>query len=587
MCRFAKNTSRLIFSMIFLLLYGQLNAQSQVPTRALKTCRDETSSQYAGRFKVNGSSVLIVEENQGEITLRPIFWRSTQPLRRINGDLFAVEERADRQVEFIRDGNGCVAKIKVAGFGDDGVFSRLGKERTPIELLFAGQAVKAAGRMVRAEPQGIENFIKIAANLLQKFPSKSSDAVKFLRALVKYYPQNSTVYAVLGDAYIASGDRRAAQQNYLRAYQLNSKNQAAIRGLRRLKALPSPLLNKQTGWMIPFSLDDLFKPPTPREIKEIEAGWAKRDLAPRNVKEEASGKLDLGFTQATVRIISHSVHGQKHYGAIIVPDGIGKAAPVILDLKGVSWDYFPLNLNDIISPKILGEEQKNFIYFVPAFRGEVINFDAKEYISEGDRTDSWDGATDDALAFLNAALSITSQAAANRICAFGKSRGGSVALLAGIRNPKIKSVLDWAGPVDWFELMGTGGWTQKEIATDALFNKATPKEDGGQFIERFLAKSVEGKNKLLLREVRLKMLASSPLYFARKLPPRLQIHYGIEDEMVPFANGQQLAQAIRSQKRKASMFEAFFYPNAGHDLDQKMAYRQSKIFLRSLLLSDK
>jgi cephalosporin-C deacetylase-like acetyl esterase len=39
-------------------------------------------------------------------------------------------------------------------------------------------------------------------------------------------------------------------------------------------------------------------------------------------------------------------------------------------------------------------------------------------------------------------------AAPKRICAFGKSRGGRVALLAAIRDSRIKLVLDWAGSVD-------------------------------------------------------------------------------------------------------------------------------------------
>jgi dipeptidyl aminopeptidase/acylaminoacyl peptidase len=312
----------------------------------------------------------------------------------------------------------------------------------------------------------------------------------------------------------------------------------------------------------------------------VETTWAQRDLAPEAVREETTGRLNLGSTNASVRIISYRVHGQKNYGAIIIPDGVGAKAPVILDLKGVSWDYFPLHLNSIIAPKILGEAQNKFVYFVPSFRGEVLDFDNRQYVSEGDRTDSWDGAADDALAFLNAALTITPQADASRICAFGKSRGGSLALLAGIRDPKIKFVIDWAGPVDWFGLMGTDGWTQKEIVRDALLFKAAPQEEGGQFIERFLAKSISGNQSL--REARIKMLASSPLYFAERLPLKIQIHYGEEDEMVPLVNGRKLLQRIK--KRNSTFAEAYFYPSSGHDLDLEKAYRRSKIFLLRHLL---
>jgi dipeptidyl aminopeptidase/acylaminoacyl peptidase len=284
--------------------------------------------------------------------------------------------------------------------------------------------------------------------------------------------------------------------------------------------------------------------------------------------------IDLGHVKAQVRIVSHSVHGFKHYGAIIVPEGAetGKH-PVILDLKGVSWDFFPLNLNNLISPAFLGADQGRFIYVVPSFRGEVMKFDGAEYRSEGDRTDSWDGATDDALALLNAALKITPQADRARICAFGKSRGGSVALLAGIRDKRITRVLDWAGPADWFALMGSGGWTQEEIIREALLKRSQLKEEGGQFIERFLLKAVEGNWKPA--DVRRKMIQDSPVYFAERLPPT-QAHYGVEDEIVPVANGRALAAKVKG--------EFFYHDNAGHDLNQKIAFRESKKFVMEMLL---
>ena len=221
---------------------------------------------------------------------------------------------------------------------------------------------------------------------------------------------------------------------------------------------------------------------------------------------------------------------------------------------------------------------------MPSFRGEVLKFDGKEYVSEGDRTDSWDGAADDALALLNTALSITPNADINRICAFGKSRGGSVALLAGIRDSKIKSVVDWAGPVDWFELMATEGWTQKEIVADGLLNEAASKDDGGQFIERYLTKAIAGKWNL--QQARLKMLAGSPLYFAERLP-KTQIHYGMEDEMVPIANGYALDRIMRKANRNSVKFESFFHLNAGHDLNPAIASDESKKFVLSLLSSAK
>lgn len=518
-------------------------------------------------------SVLIVKEIDGELTLRPIFWRALQPLKQRTGDAFGIEQREDRFVEFVRDAQGCVNAVKISGFGDDGTFPRLGDGRAPVEFLLAGQPEKAAELMIKADKRGVERFTAMGRNLLARFPSKAADAAGFLETLSRYYPNSAETHAALGDARIATGERCLALKSFRRSLDLDSDNSAAATGLRRLNAIHPTPEEIAAGWTVPFPLDYVFAAPTEAEIKASEADWAKRDLSVNGVREVKTDTVDLGRVKAQVKIISHIVRGYKHYGAIIIPEGAGKGKqPVILDLKGVSWNYFPLDLNNLQSPAFLGSDQGKFIYIVPSFRGEVMKFGGVEYLSGGDRTDSWDGATDDALALLNAALSITPQADAARICAFGKSRGGSVALLAGIRDKRINRVLDWAGPADWFSLMATGGWTQEEIIRDALLKKASPKEDGGQFIERFLLKAVAGR--WGLANVRQRMLRNSPLYFAARLP-RTQMHYGIEDEMVPVANGRALAAATKA--------EVFFHENSGHDLDQKIAFRESRRFVMEML----
>jgi tetratricopeptide (TPR) repeat protein len=518
-------------------------------------------------------SVLIAREIDGELTLRPIFWRSLQPLRQKKGDAFGIEQREDRQVEFVRDAGGCVNAVKIAGFGDDGTFPRLGSEKAPIETLLDGQPEIAARLMIRADKDGVKKFVGIGETLLQRFPSQAPIAVRFLTALARRYPDDAAVHSALGAAYIAIGNRILALESFKRAYELDPSNKDAVSALRRLKALTPSVEEKAAGWQLPFPLEAVFAKPTAAEIKAAEADWARRNLSAKKVRVVKTGIIDLGHVKAQVRIVSHSVHGFTHYGAIIVPEGVSTGKyPVVLDLKGVSWDFFPLNLNNLISPAFLGADQDKFIYVVPSFRGEVMKFDGAEYRSEGDRTDSWDGATEDALALLNAALKITPQADPARICAFGKSRGGSVALLAGIRDKRITRVLDWAGPADWFTLMDSGGWTQEEIIREALLERSQPKEEGGQFIERFLLKAIEGKWKLA--DVRRKMIQDSAVYFAERLP-ELQAHYGVEDEIVPVGNGRALAAKVKG--------EFFYHDNAGHDLNQKIAFRESKKFVMEML----
>jgi hypothetical protein len=410
---FFKMSSIKILSLLGILFLSFIPGNSQ-NTGCGRAADPKDISQYSGRFQLPDGSVLIFREIDGELTARPIFWTSLQVLRRKDGDLFGVEGRDDRQIEFVRDGKGCVGAVRIAGFGADGTFSRLGEEKTPVEFLLDGEAENAARIMIAAYPEEAARGVSLAESLLEKRPSQSAYAVRFLLELAKHFPNESSLYAALGRGYIGVDDRKAALENFWKAYKLDAKNETAKASLRRLGALEPSAAQRSAGWRIPFSLNDVFAPPTTTEIKAAEADWAKRDLSPKDVREVTRGEIGLGQMKASVLIVSHSVHGFKHYGAIIIPNGAETGLhPVILDLKGVSPDFFPLNLDRLMSPQILGDSQGKFIYVAPSFRGEVLQFGGREYKSEGDPTDSWDGATDDALALLNVALSITPQADKN------------------------------------------------------------------------------------------------------------------------------------------------------------------------------
>ncbi|MEO6324737.1 MAG: prolyl oligopeptidase family serine peptidase, partial [Thermoanaerobaculia bacterium] len=266
--------------------------------------------------------------------------------------------------------------------------------------------------------------------------------------------------------------------------------------------------------------------------------------------------------------------GSLHFGAVIVPDGAAPGScPVLIEAKGVSWNYMPLSLDQLTSPRILKNDASRFVVVVPGFRGEVLNFEGRSFVSEGDRSDAWDGATDDALAFLDAALSVTPEADPARIAAFGRSRGGSVALLAAARDHRIRRVIDWAGPSDWFSLMGTEGWTQRESVIEGLRIRSKAPEEGGQFIERFLARAIA--HTADLQQTRHRMLASSPLWFAAALPITLAA-YGVEDDMVPIRNGKELARLGYSRVKP------LFLEGAGPDLD-RTAFEKSRLFLLDLV----
>jgi fermentation-respiration switch protein FrsA (DUF1100 family) len=59
----------------------------------------------------------------------------------------------------------------------------------------------------------------------------------------------------------------------------------------------------------------------------------------------------------------------------------------------------------------------------------------------------------------------------------------------------------------------------------------------------------------------------------------VQLHYGIDDPIVPVVNGRELALRARSN------VESFFYPGFGHDTDRVAAYARSRKFLIDHLLT--
>lgn len=538
---------------------------------------------YAGRYASSELFLIYVAEKDSSITVRPAFWTSVQPLHPAAPDSFVVDDRPDRSLRFKRNESGAIIGLFLANIGPGGFYRKYAPgEVHPAQLLFDGDPEQAID-LLREKKHSVAEMIDLGNQLLRFSPSSRGTAVRYFSILTSLYPDNSAVHSRLGAALVAFGPkgRSQAPTEFRLALSLDPLNQEARSGLFRLG-----MTGDTTGWRLPFALKDLFSPPTTEEVRQVKEGWNQRDLTPRDVRIVSTGKKDLGHTGATVRIMSHMVHGSRHYGAVIVPVG-GEAVKkaVLLEAKGVSWDYFPLDVNrGILLPRVLGSDQGRFVYLVPSFRGERLIFDGKEFTSEGDRTDGWDGATDDVLAFLEAALSVTPEADTSRIAIFGKSRGGSVALLAGIRQPRIKRVVDWVGPVDWFEAMGTEGWTQQELVKDGLRLRSQPSGVAGQFIERFLVKAVRGGRGL--KETRLHMIASSPLYFVRNLP-KTEAHYGVKDGMVPIRNAQEFQRAMLAAGRNDSSFRIFFYGESGHDLDNDFSVKRSRAFLTEILQPEK
>ena len=555
-------------------------------------------AEYLGRYTDGADYVVYFEETAYGMTVRPALWTATQLLTKTGRDDFTVVDRTTRGATFRRDDRGRIAGVTIRGMEGEGLNLVRARQRPlPIELLLSGKGTQAAHDYLAARADA-KRIIEAAERVLSRFPSKASAVVDFLSTAQPRFTRNAKLHVLLGTAHVANGHRTAAIASFRRAYALDPNNKDAVSGLARLHALPRNYTDRETPWRLRFPLADVFKPPTVEEIKEVEKDWRTRDLSPRNVKEVATGEIKFGEDVFRVRVVSHLVHGQKHFGAIIMPaNGNLSSYPVIVEAKGVSWNYFHLNLDRLDAPAFMQDSRRQFIYVVPSFRGEVMNFNGVDYESEGDRTNGWDGATDDALALLNVALETTPAADPNRICVFGRSRGGTVALLMAEREPRIRCVVEWSGPTDWFSLMGTEGWTQEELFAEGLRTRAKPDETGGQLVEHFLLKAVRAEESL--KEVRHRLIASSPLYFARRLP-RAQLHHGMEDPFVPVRNGVELAKSLRLRPvaklgREATaradlertralvmqrgQFEAFFYRQQGHDTDRLLAPVLSRQFI--------
>ena len=553
-------------------------AFAQAPSSVCSQAVHDSLRTYVGRYAppaLDPSGVFTVAVREGELTAAPTFWRPARILTPIGRDTFQLENFRGRQIVFQRDTAGCVSSVAAATMGFPAALHRVPSGDTlPVERLVRGEYREALSGFVTAGADA--RLLAATAQQMLRVPTLTARTVPFLELASKTFPSNAVLRVALADAQMARGSRAAAGQSYREALALDSANTDARSALERLGLLRPD--TTEHPWVVGFSLDSLLRAPAQAEIDTVWARWKRRDLRASGVDTILTRRVNLGSAAATVRIVSHRVHGERHFGAIIIPEGATPGCcPILLSAKGVSPSFSPLRIPEGLDlPSILGADQNRFIYVAPGYRGEVLRIGDDSLRSEGDRADAWDGATDDLLALLDVAIQTTPEADSSRVCVFGRSRGGAVALLAGERDQRIGCVVAWAAPTDWFSLMGGGGWTEAELARDALRHHATPSQLGGQFVDYFLKPAIQGRPGL--EDARLHILASSPLFFADHLP-WAQVHYGVDDGIVPMANGRRLADRLRDVRRDQGCFQIFFHPDAGHDQDLFVAPRASRQML--------
>ncbi|MBZ0112197.1 MAG: prolyl oligopeptidase family serine peptidase [Thermoanaerobaculia bacterium] len=557
---------------------------------------------HVGRYRLTDDLVLEVslratgqQEGAGdELVVLPSFWRSRIPLELDPESDDPAKFRSllhpEMKFHFERDGSGSASRVRLSGHRElVGVAERLPPDqRLAVELLLAGdgvasfQALEAAGRPT-SDLAG--RAIAIAQKHLNYFPSRADTSVAFARALAERLPENAEAQATLGLALVQADRRAEALPAFRTALRLKPDHELAQMAMDHLFANPREDSAPVPGeGKMSFSLDQLFVPPSPSEIQRVRERWASRDLSSKGMGVEVVRRTSFvrGSSAFDVVVLSHTIAGALHYGAVFVPSGAPPGCcPVVVDVRGVSWDYAPLDLSrGTQAMEVLREDSDRFVFVVPSLRGETLQIDADSYTSEGDRRDGWDGGADAVIAFLDAALQAIPEANPGRVCVFGKSRGGSVALLAAARDDRFDCVVDWAGPADWFTSMGSFGWSLQELVAVGIEHGWKPGQgwgSAGQFIERLLQDPIDDGTPGL-EETRLRMLASSPLYFVDLLPPA-DMHYGVDDGSVGRANGLALEERLDASHADHPDRLVTIHDGAGHDMPWPEAYDASRDFL--------
>lgn len=320
-------------------------------------------------------------------------------------------------------------------------------------------------------------------------------------------------------------------------------------------------------------LDTLFMAPTDAEIDAVRADWAARDISAADVRVELADRLDLAGSEVDLRIVSHSVAGVRHHGAILVPDGAAEGSlPVLAYLHGGDGG---VSIGDIrIAAFGLGELRDSFVYVIPSFRAEPLLHGDRVWVSEGPAS-PWDQDVDDALALVNVAIETTPEAKADSINLFGGSRGAGVALLAGVRDPRIARIVAFFGPTYFFD-----DWV-REIVREAALRMPRSLPGLAHLDSTVIQPHIRGEYSR--GDARLELVRRSSVLFAAELPS-VQVHHGSIDHTVSVSQAEALMAAMEALGRGPPDFEAYIYEGAGHDVfDLRAAIPRAVAFLARAL----
>jgi len=279
----------------------------------------------------------------------------------------------------------------------------------------------------------------------------------------------------------------------------------------------------------------------------VRAEWAARDTRAHGYRVEwRNAYRGKGVTLA----VSHRVDGLKHYGLVrIPPGGAGRRLPVLVvahggDAGATRYQFFRE-----------GVVAREWIQVVPSFRSErLIAAPLKWFRSEGSPS-PWNRDVDDAMALLGAVLDSVPEADSTRVAVLGRSRGGGVALLMAVRDPRVQGVVTYAAPTD-FLLPEV-----RRLAQRAIRSRVARLPGAGYLADSVLFALRDGR--ITVERARLELIRRSAVHFAARLPPAM-IHHGMLDDEVAVAHGERLDGALRSRPPGAPPHEYHRYPQGGH-----------------------
>ena len=326
----------------------------------------------------------------------------------------------------------------------------------------------------------------------------------------------------------------------------------------------------------PLTLADVIAPVTPDELELVAADWAAQDISPQNVVTEDSGAVTFGTVAMSYRVLSHTVAGERHYFAVLVPQGLTGPAPVLIYTHGAFTGEggFPHFAVEELQFKIPGQPLRSeLVYVVPAYRNERIRIANVTYTSEGR---ALIGTTDvvDVAAALSVTLAETPQADPTRVAVFGESRGGVVALTLGARDDRIDLVIDAFAPTDFrIALGGIDEATFAGSVAAAVADQANPAHLLTRSLIPLDQVTVASDGSMTITaagyaEMRRRMSATSALDAPLELPAT-QVHHGTADTTSQVAYSRALRDAMAQAGRVSPSpeFTYYEYDGGNHSLD--------------------